>query len=617
MFYFKVDHDVALQINASSSDLLAGQIYIAPEGFKDILICSLSNEVNIVYLTDDDVKGSIQQQPLDLHQFSTLPQGQAMELMVEWSNRRAVYIALMQMKGASEDGYGNAFIRQMVDVLNPLIELIQKLELGINVHVDFYTDDESLGQSQVENLFPNVIIRSQALPVPQDMWEKYNLVACREGAVSTPKSRSIPSFDECFEAIRERNILPLQDAHDLYNMLLRTNNIVGDVAEIGVYRGASSHMIANLLKNTGKQIFLFDTFDGMPETSPGIDMIQKGGFNDTSLGQVQQFLASFANVHFHPGLFPKTLTSEHEKLYSFVHIDCDIYQSTLDACHFFYPLMNRGGIMLFHDYLTYDCPGVKKAVDEFFCDKDENPQVLGKLYCCVVKQDINNPNVIISEPHIESVSIQKTSSPKILLLSAYTYNIKGFGEISEKSIAAYAMYWSYDYKIYHDGFDGSRHPVWSKMRFALNHINEYDYILWIDADAMIVNYGFDLQSVIEEGTELYLCNDRMGINFGVFMIHCSAYSKDLMDKIDAQRHFIGIAWQEQSALTYLYTTNWNDLQSKTKFIKQSLFNSYVHQLYNFSYPDGEFELGYSFIVHFPAIKAEFRQKMMGELLEKT
>ena len=97
MFYFKVDHDVALQINASSSDLLAGQIYIAPEGFKDILICSLSNEVNIVYLTDDDVKGSIQQQPLDLHQFSTLPQGQAMELMVEWSNRRAVYIALMQM----------------------------------------------------------------------------------------------------------------------------------------------------------------------------------------------------------------------------------------------------------------------------------------------------------------------------------------------------------------------------------------------------------------------------------------------------------------------------------------------------------------------------------------
>jgi hypothetical protein len=48
-----------------------------------------------------------------------------------------------------------------------------------------------------------------------------------------------------------------------------------------------------------------------------------------------------------------------------------LYQPTLDSVVFFYPRMNRGGLMLFDDYGFATCPGARRAIDEFFTDKPE------------------------------------------------------------------------------------------------------------------------------------------------------------------------------------------------------------------------------------------------------
>ena len=45
----------------------------------------------------------------------------------------------------------------------------------------------------------------------------------------------------------------------------------------------------------------------------------------------------------------------------------------LDSCDFFYPRLTPGGMMLFDDYGFASCPGVRKAVDEFFADKMQKP----------------------------------------------------------------------------------------------------------------------------------------------------------------------------------------------------------------------------------------------------
>lgn len=95
---------------------------------------------------------------------------------------------------------------------------------------------------------------------------------------------------------------------------------------------------------------------------------QKGNFS-SAFESVKSYLKSYPNVHFYKGLFPSTAEPVKDKKFSFVHLDVDIYESTLSGLKFFYGRMNKGGVILSHDYPS--SKGVKKAFDEFFNDKPE------------------------------------------------------------------------------------------------------------------------------------------------------------------------------------------------------------------------------------------------------
>jgi len=158
----------------------------------------------------------------------------------------------------------------------------------------------------------------------------------------------------------------------LYQFLLHVRNLGGDIAEVGVYRGRSASIIA-LSSRKEKEIYIFDTFEGMPETNPDKDnFYRKGAFSDTSLDEVKQFLSLFSNVNIIQGFFPDTAHIIKEKKFAFVHIDVDIYQSVIDSCNFFYNKLNQGAIMLFDDPGFKTCSGAKYAIEEFFSDKNEN-----------------------------------------------------------------------------------------------------------------------------------------------------------------------------------------------------------------------------------------------------
>ncbi len=52
-----------------------------------------------------------------------------------------------------------------------------------------------------------------------------------------------------------------------------------------------------------------------------------------------------------------------------MHLDVDLYESTLNCLKLFYPKMSEGGVIITHDYTLSE--GVKKAFDEFIFDKQE------------------------------------------------------------------------------------------------------------------------------------------------------------------------------------------------------------------------------------------------------
>ena len=180
-------------------------------------------------------------------------------------------------------------------------------------------------------------------------------------------------------------IMTCREYFNLYYFLKRVEEIKGDIAEVGVYKGGSAKLLAKLKGN--KHLFLFDTFSGMPETNKKIDFHNKGEFADTNVNIVKQYIGDNENVHFIKGFFPDSTKQlvEENPTFSFVNLDVDIYQSTLDGLHYFYPKLTKGGIIISHDYNSISCPGVKLAFDEFFKSKPETVIPIWDSQCIVFK----------------------------------------------------------------------------------------------------------------------------------------------------------------------------------------------------------------------------------------
>ncbi len=166
--------------------------------------------------------------------------------------------------------------------------------------------------------------------------------------------------------IKRDLLLTLTEAMQLHECAKAAGKIKGDYAEVGVYKGGSAKVIAQV--KGSKRLHLFDTFAGLPAISRQDKYFGQGEYV-ASLPYVQKLLLGYRKINFYPGLFPKTNTGLKADNFAFVHVDVDLYKSTKDALEYFYPKMSVGGMILSHDYPS--SVGVKKAFDEFFKDKIE------------------------------------------------------------------------------------------------------------------------------------------------------------------------------------------------------------------------------------------------------
>ncbi len=166
------------------------------------------------------------------------------------------------------------------------------------------------------------------------------------------------------------------EINNLISSINETQNIEGDIAEVGGYKGESAKVICQ--NKQGKTLHLFDTFEGLPYS----DGIYKKGEYKSNYSTVKSYLSKYPNTFIYRGIFPETSDPIKYKTFSMVHLDVDVYKSTIDCLNFFYHRMNKGGIILIHDY-TYS-KGVADAVNIFFQDRPEKPIPLGNQ-CKIIK----------------------------------------------------------------------------------------------------------------------------------------------------------------------------------------------------------------------------------------
>jgi hypothetical protein len=175
-------------------------------------------------------------------------------------------------------------------------------------------------------------------------------------------------------------LLTYTEAFNIFKAVRNVSKVSGELAEVGSYEGGSAKLIAEA--ENEKQIYLFDTFEGLPEVSEFDADLKKGDYS-AIFDNVQDYLKGYNNITIYKGLFTDTSESIRDKKFSFVHLDVDTYQSTLSCIEFFYERLSSGGIMISHDY---GCgKGVTKAFDEFFCKKPEVIIELPGSQCLIVK----------------------------------------------------------------------------------------------------------------------------------------------------------------------------------------------------------------------------------------
>ncbi|OQX28568.1 MAG: hypothetical protein B0D92_08240 [Spirochaeta sp. LUC14_002_19_P3] len=158
------------------------------------------------------------------------------------------------------------------------------------------------------------------------------------------------------------------------------SNIAGDVVECGVWRGGSCLLAAQILaneNNSEKNLWLYDTFEGMPEpggedciASSGQPVKEKNpqGWWAVSLKAVKQNLRDSTlaadRFKFIQGRVEDTLKTRYPEQISLLRLDTDWYESTRCEMEVLYPRLSSGGVLIIDDYGHFT--GARKAVDEYF-----------------------------------------------------------------------------------------------------------------------------------------------------------------------------------------------------------------------------------------------------------
>lgn len=166
-----------------------------------------------------------------------------------------------------------------------------------------------------------------------------------------------------------------------------SNNIPGSFVECGVWKGGSMMAIAETLhqlKVTDRQLYLYDTFAGMPpptaedknysEETAAAMLLKESDVKEESvvwaysnLAEVKANISQVAypanNIHYIEGDVLQTIPANDPGQIALLRLDTDWYESTRHEMIHLYPKLISKGVLIIDDYGYWK--GSRKAVDEY------------------------------------------------------------------------------------------------------------------------------------------------------------------------------------------------------------------------------------------------------------
>ncbi|MBI4122967.1 MAG: class I SAM-dependent methyltransferase [Parcubacteria group bacterium] len=184
----------------------------------------------------------------------------------------------------------------------------------------------------------------------------------------------------------------LKNAYELAEDIEK-RKIAGAFVECGVWKGGAAAVMASVA-GPKRQIWLFDSFEGLPEptlhdgarakeyasnrTSGTLASIGKcvGPLEDVRRLFFRVLRLPGNTIHIEQGWFQETLPAAREKVgpIALLRMDADWYESTKCILENLFDNVVQGGYVIIDDYYCWE--GCKKAVDEFLAKRNIRPRIM-------------------------------------------------------------------------------------------------------------------------------------------------------------------------------------------------------------------------------------------------
>lgn len=164
------------------------------------------------------------------------------------------------------------------------------------------------------------------------------------------------------------------------------DGIEGDFVECGVCNGGSAAILAHYAAKTDKEVWLFDSFQGLPATTAEDKPSANGNTAESEVGkcvgQLQKVYevmeavgAKDGNWYIHEGWFEDTFPIAAPRIHkiAMLNLDSDWYSSEKLCLETWYDKVVDGGFIYLDDHFYW--PGSKAAAEEYFSARKESPTI--------------------------------------------------------------------------------------------------------------------------------------------------------------------------------------------------------------------------------------------------
>jgi hypothetical protein len=179
-----------------------------------------------------------------------------------------------------------------------------------------------------------------------------------------------------------------------------------------------------------------------------------------------------------------------------------------------------------------------------------------------LEKELSELRELLSPPELAVEGLRGTNHPRLPSAKSVSRVICSIGsgpyqellDISAVTYRGFAKRHGYDIDLRTELPAPERPAAWSKVRLAQSLLDDYEEVLWVDADAIFVDISEDIASHMKPEKDLYLVEHiweggrLRGPNFGVFLIRSTPWSRKLLDDIWASDQYIDHLWWENAAL---------------------------------------------------------------------